>query len=134
MAQLTVDLPKSMYESLRKKAKAARRGVDVELVEVLQKALTPDDGPTENVEGLLDGMKFLTDRELRKTAQSARIRKAAGELAELNDKCQRDGLSREERQRREQLLGVVDRFVLIRSEALALLKERGRDVSRLLRT
>ena len=134
MAQLTVDLPKSMYESLRKKAKAARRGVDVELVEVLQKALALDNGPTENVEGLLDGMKFLTDRELRKTAQPARIRKAADELAKLNDKCQRESLSREERQRREQLLGVVDRFVLIRAEALALLKERGRDVSGLLRT
>ena len=134
MAQLTVELPKSIYESLRKKAKSARRGVEVELVEVLQKALTLDDGTTENVDGVLDGMKFLTDRELRKTGQPARIRKAAGELAKLNDKCQREGLSREERQRREQLLGVVDRFVLIRAEALALLKERGRDVSGLLRT
>lgn len=132
MAQLTLDVPQPVLEQLRKSAKSARRGVEDEIVEILRLAIAVEGVPYD-VNSVVSGLRFLTDPELRKVAHPARIRKTANELASLNEKCQREGLGHDEQQRRDQLQGAIDRFVLIRAEALCLLKQRGRDVSGLLK-
>ena len=133
MAQLTVDLPQPIFQRLKKHAKTANRDVGAELIEVLRKALSIGSDAPREVESVVDGLQFLTDTELRKVAHPARIRKTASELAKLNDKCQREGLSDAEKIGSDQLLNAIERFVLIRAEALCLLRQRGRDVSGLLR-
>lgn len=135
MAQLTLDVPRPVLERLKKSAKSARRGIEDEIVQILRLAISIDDDAPYDVEGVVSGLRFLTDPELRKVAHPARIRKTAKDLASLNDKCQREGrLSHDENQSRDQLQSAIDRFVLIRAEALCLLQQRGRDVSGLLKT
>ena len=133
MAQLTVDVPQPILRRLKKHAKSAKHGVEEELIEVLRQALSLNENMPRDVEGVVDGLRFLTDAELRKVAHPSRVRKTAHELADLNDKCQREGLSDAEQLRRDQLRNAIDRFVLIRAESLILLQQRGRDVSGLLR-
>ena len=73
------------------------------------------------------------NQELVKATKSAPARKIARELSALRDKCHTRRMTKEERRRQQVLLDALDRFILIRAQALVLLKQGGCDVSGLLR-
>ena len=133
MAQLTVDLPRPVLESLKRKARAGRRPVADQLVDALTTALSQESPEPSDLDACLDGMQFLTDQELVKAAKSTKARKITRELADLREKQHARRLTKDERQQQRVLLDSLDRLILIRAQALVLLKERGRDVSGLLR-
>ena len=133
MALLTVELPKPVLDSLKRKARAGRRRVVDQLVETLTVALDQESPTPRDLEASLDGMQFLTDQELVKATKSAPARKITRELSALRDKCHTRRLTKDERHRQQVLLDTLDRFILIRAQALVLLKQRGCDVSGLLR-
>ena len=132
MAQLTVDLPRPVLESLKRKARAGRRPVADQLVDALTTALSQESPEPSDLDACLDGMQFLTDQELVKAAKSTKARKIARELADLREKQHARRLTKDERQQQRVLLDSLDRLILIRAQVLVLLKERGRDVSGLL--
>ena len=133
MAQLTVDLPRPVLESLKRKARAGRRPVADQLVDALTTALSQESPEPSDLDACLEGMQFLTDQELVKAAKSTKARKITRELADLREKQHARRLTKDERQQQRVLLDSLDRLILIRAQALVLLKERGRDVSGLLR-
>ena len=133
MTTLTVELPKPVLDSLKRRARAGRRRVVDELVETLKVALDRESPTPRDLEASLDGMQFLTDRELIKATKSTSARKVSRELSALRDQSHARRLSKDERHRQQVLLDTLDRFILIRAQALVLLKQRGRDVSGLMR-
>lgn len=133
MALLTVELPKPVLDSLKRKARAGRRGVADQLVETLTTALDQKSPTSRELEISLDGMQFLTDQELVKATRPTAARKLTRELSTLGDIGRERRLSKEERHRQQVLLDSLDSFILVRAQALVLLKRRGRDVSDLLR-
>ena len=133
MALLTVELPKPVLDSLKRKARAGRRRIVDQLVETLTVALDQESPTPRDLEASLDGMQFLTDQELIKTTKPAPARKMSRELSALRDKSRARRLTKEESRREQVLLDTLDRFILIRAQALVLLKQRGCDVSGLLR-
>lgn len=133
MTTLTVQLPQPLLDSLKRKARVRRRPVVDEIVETLKTALTQESPTPRELELSLDGMQFLTDQELVKATKPTAAKKINRELSALRDRSGTRQLTKEERQRQQLLLESLDRFILIRAQALVLLKQRGRDVSGLMR-
>ncbi len=85
----------------------------------------------------LEALKLLGDKALWKVAaQSHLTAKESQKLAQFHSKQQREGpesLSQEDLQTKDKLLYQYDRRMLIRAQALLLLKQRGLDISKLLK-
>ena len=130
---ITVELPEGLYHRLLARAEHAQRGIDEELIDTLDRAVPPADGiPAELVE-VVAGLRLLPDTALWRVARQRFSRRSAAELERLHIQRQRKPLSAPERQRVADLLYCWQRHLLIRGEALALLKERGHDVSQLIK-
>lgn len=85
----------------------------------------------------MEELKLLGDKALWKVAsQSHLTAKERQKLAQLNSKQQREGpesLAEEEVKLKDELLYEYERRMLIRAQALVLLKQRGLDISKLLK-
>jgi Skp family chaperone for outer membrane proteins len=83
----------------------------------------------------LAAMNSFSDKALWKTARSHLSAKEAQTLRQLNHKQQKHGqksLTQLERQTLEDLGYQYDRSILLRSQAILLLKERGHDTTKIL--
>lgn len=97
--------------------------------------VTDADLPPDLIEELA-AMNSYSDKALWKAARSHLSAKEAQKLRQLNHKQQKYGrtsLSLQELQILEELGDQYDRSVLLRSQALLLLKERGHDISKILK-
>jgi hypothetical protein len=126
---ITLDLPEDLYERVRQAAEESQRPVESVLVETLN--LMFGDLPMERLSP--DALERFTDEALWALAycplawpQDARLREliALGKSGTLSDDDQTE---------MERLIGEVDHYVLLRSKALLLLKQRGHDVERRLK-
>lgn len=131
MAQPTVQLrlPPDVYERARQIAKANDRSVEAVLLDGL--SLLFGNLPETNVSP--DALRKYTDEQLWAVVhhrlawpQDTRLRElvALGKQGQLTD---------DERAEMERLIALVDRAMLLRSQALALLKQRGHEVEKQLK-
>ncbi len=128
---LTVQLPDTLYRQLDRRARRMHRSVEGEMVAVLAATLpTLDDLPADIADEMVQ-LTFLGDDELWRAAQTTLTADETWRMQELLLKRQREGLSKQERSETRLLLHLYDRIMLVRAQAMALLKERGHDVSRL---
>ena len=130
MSELTVTLtlPAETYDLLKQRAEAVGRTVQDEIVETLLASVSGSDDPPR-----ISPLPLFSDEELWQAARSRLPAEEAEELEALHHKRDREGLSDEEKRRLAGLMKRYERFVLLRAEAAALLKQRGHDVSVLLR-
>jgi hypothetical protein len=77
-------------------------------------------------------LELLNDEELWRAARNRLSDDAREQLATLNFKQQREPLTKDEKEKLRQLVHQYDQAVLLRAEALRLLKERGIDITPLL--
>jgi len=84
--------------------------------------------PQETTE-VLSQLRFLDDEELWQAARTRMFPEQAEQLERLNLKQQREGLTPDEQQERDQLLHCYEQTMLVRAQAAVLLQERGHDVS-----
>lgn len=129
---MTVHVPELLYARLRERAKQTRRSVEDEVVEALAAAVSSDAAPIDADldEAALTDLPVETLRDLARASHLTHA--AAAYLEELNFKRQREGLSVEEGQIAEALLRQQEQAMLVRAQALALLKERGQEIETLL--
>lgn len=125
---LTLNLPDTLYQRLKKRADAEDRSVEEVVIETLVSSVPEEDGIPPELEHLLNSMASLDDATLWRAAKNDLAREAAEEIRRLRAKRERKGLTLDERQRYADLLRQYDRGILIRAEAAALLKQRGHDV------
>jgi plasmid stability protein len=120
-------LPAPLYRQVQERAARARHSVEDELIQVVATALpTLDELPQETTE-VLAQLRFLDDAELWQAARTRMLPERAEQLEQLNLKQQREGLTPDEQQEREQLLGYYEQTMLVRAQAAVLLQERGHD-------
>ena len=133
MAQTVIlELPDQLYQHLAGRAAQTRRTVADELLSTLidalpEAAILPDD-----LAATLAALDLLGDDDLLRAAQSQLTLEAAAELEDLHLKQQREGLTALEMQDQATLTQQYERAMVVRARSIALLKERGRDVSDLL--
>jgi hypothetical protein len=129
-----VRLPQEVLTHFQERAQHTQRTVEEELVEALTASLANDDDALPaDVAAALASLATLPDDELWATARDSHLSPAAAaHLEELNHKRQREGLTGDEQRMVEALLQQYERLLLVRADALARLKERGRDILPLL--
>jgi hypothetical protein len=77
-------------------------------------------------------LSLLNDEELWRAARNRLSEDSRSQLEALNFKQQREKLTAAEKETLERLIDEYDQAVLLRAEAMLLLKQRGHDVSKLL--
>lgn len=128
---VTVELPREVYDRLKQHADQSRRPLEAEVLDVILTAVQQDDEAPADLGATLDQLKQLDSQTLAQLARSRLSPDESVTLEELNFKQQREGLDPTERQNRDALVFQYERHLLVRAEAVALLKERGFDVATL---
>ena len=130
---MTVQLPVEIYERLKRRAEESHRSVNDQLVEMVATAMYEEEPPLPpDVDDALKQLAFLDDETLWRMVRTRQPEKEMERLEYLNSKQQREGLTDEEKEELDRLLFLYERRILVRAEIMALLKERGYDVSELI--
>lgn len=128
---LMLEVPGPLYEQLRQRADQAHRSVEEETLEVLATTM-PADGPLPaDLSAAVESLKAQDDGALWGAVQTRLADETSAELETLHHKRQREGLTEAESRKRSELVGQYERHMLMRAQAIALLRERGHDVSSL---
>jgi len=131
---ITINLPDHLYRQVAQRAQSMHSSLEEELVAVLAAALsTTEDLPPASLDAMAQ-LAYLNDEELWQTAQMTLVSEENTRMQELMLKRQSEGLSANEQDEAEKLLQRSEKVMLLRAQALALLHERGHDVSASIRS
>jgi len=119
---VTLHLPDELYESVQEVAEASERPLEDVLLESIGVLFRR---PSSDLNAMLAELANYSDSQLWAVVYRRLPWPQSLRLRELNAKGQLDDAERHEL---EQLIDLVDRYMLLRSEALLLLKQRGQDV------
>jgi len=126
---VTLNLPKTVYEQIRRAAEKAQRPVDEVLVEAVVAVAPVMDTASEKQRTALAQMAYLNDAALWQAARATMPAEQRDCLEALHHQQQSQGLTAEERAEEQALLALYRETLLIRAQAAVLLKQRGYDVS-----
>jgi len=130
---VTLTIPTAIYDHLKRRAEASKRTVQDEIVELLLAQVPVESELPADLAGAIAPLSLFNDEELWRAARSRFPAEDAAELEELHHKREREGLSEEEARTLAGLVRRYERSMLVRAQAAALLKQRGHDVSELLK-
>jgi plasmid stability protein len=131
--QVSLNLPDTLYQHLKRQAEQARRSVEEETLEVLLTAVVPAGAALAgDLAEVLQSLQTLDDPALWNAARGRLAADVSAELEDLHHKRQREGLAEAEAQRLADLVRQYERHLLVRAQAAALLRQHGHDVSELL--
>jgi hypothetical protein len=130
---VTLRLPAPLFSYFQNRAERARRSLEAVLLEAVATVAAEEDQElSQDLSQSLADLDLLTDEELWRAARNRLSEDLRLKLEALNLKQQRETLTPAEKDTLGQLVHHYDRAVLLRAQALRLLKERGQDVSKLL--
>jgi plasmid stability protein len=129
---VTVELPDDLYGRLQRRAVESQRSIEVEVVQLLTEAVPDDDRLPPELEQELARMESMDDAALWRAARPRFSARQSRRLESLHFKLQDEGLTEAERQEEQSLVRAFEHAMLIRAQALALLKGRGQDIAPLL--
>ena len=129
---VTLHVPNSLYEQLKRRAAQAQRTVEAELLDVVATAVPVDDDLPAELAEAISSLALLDDGALWHAARSHLPAEVVAQMEDLHFKRQREGLTDAEAETLKGLVHQYERTMLVRAQAAALLKARGHDVSNLL--
>jgi len=126
---LTVNLPDNLYRQVARRAERMHSSLEDELIAVVATALSTTAGvPAETLNALAQ-LAYLNDDELLAAAQMMIAPTENARMQSLLFKRQAEGLTIPEQAETEALLHRSDHIMLVRVQAMALLRERGHNVT-----
>ena len=128
---MTVDVPLETYEPFRRQAERAQQSVEEAVVQAMRAALTAEAGTATERQAMLAALESLDTPALWQIVNRGAETEDVLLLVALNEKRQRQGLTESEEAAVQALIRQHDRAVLLRAKALAVLRQRGEDVSAL---
>lgn len=131
---LTLTIPSPLYEQLKQRAQESRRSVEEETLEALAAAVPMEGGLPAELSEAVDSLNSLDDAALWETARSQLSADVSAELEALHLKRGKEGLTEAELQKLDGLVRQYERHMLVRAQAAALLKQRGHDLSELVKS
>lgn len=126
---VTVNLSENVYRQIKHAADILRRPVDEVAAEAVAAAAPVMDAPASILRGELAQMAYLNDAALWTAARSTLSQEQRQALEDLHDRQQRTGLTPGERSQEQSLTKLYRETLLVRAPAVALLQQRGYDVS-----
>lgn len=130
--RITIDLPDDVYARLKRDAEHAHRSVEEQALDVLARRDSGVQSQQADVAELTAQLGALGDDALRRMAQARLSARSLARLRRLHGKHQREGLNEAEASEATSLTRQYERTGFTRAHALALLKQRGHDISALL--
>jgi hypothetical protein len=125
---ITLDLPEDLYERVRQVAEQSHRPLERVLVESLRLLFVLPPTSTD-VAIILAAMPSYSDAQLWAVVYQRLAWPQSQRLHELSAKNKREELTEDEQSDLEYLITLNDHAMLLRSEALLLLKNRGHDIA-----
>lgn len=130
MQSVTVQLPDSLYQRMRRLARERNSSIEEEVAQAVEQALADNMSPT--TAELLAQLPHLSDPDLWQAARMFVVADKAERMQALVWKEQAEGLTTAEQDEAAQLQSYAQRCMLLRGEAAALLAERGYNVDELI--
>jgi hypothetical protein len=125
---VTLDLPEDLYERVRQVAEQSQRPVERILVESIRLLFGLPSTSTD-IATTLAAMPSYSDAQLWAVVYQRLAWPQSQRLHELSTKNKLEKLTEDQQSEFEHLLTLNDRAMLLRSEALLLLKNRGHDIA-----
>jgi len=125
---ITLDLPEDVYERVRQVAEQSQRPLERVLVESIRLLFVLPPTSTD-VATTLTALPGYSDAQLWAVVYQRLAWPQSQRLHELSAKNKLEQLTEDEQSECEYLLTLNDRAMLLRSEALLLLKNRGHDIA-----
>lgn len=130
MAQsVTLILPDAVLNKLNQAAQLTHRTVDEIVAATVDATLVMEGELPETLAAELAAMNLLSDDALRTSVHPSMSAYEQQRLAQLNDLAQQRPLADAQIRERDELIDAYHRSMLRRAQALALLKQRGHDVT-----
>ena len=130
--QVTITLPETIYERVKRRSQQMQRSVADELAAVVAASLPEQESLPPDIEQELSELDLFTNEELWRAARMTAPTDKSERMQELVEKQQLEGLTDSEKQETAVLSHFFNRVMLVRAKAAVLLKERGHDVNQLL--
>lgn len=124
---VTLNLPDELYERVQREADARQRSIESLVVETLDILFDHTVQPL-NLDQELEELADYTDTQLWAVVHRRLSWQQSLRLHELNAKAKLETLSEAEDDELEHLLALNDGYMLLRSDALLKLKQRGHDI------
>lgn len=124
-----LNIPDLLYDQIKRRAEQTHRSVEAELLDVVTAALPLTDELSTDLNDAISQLGLLDDDALKRAANSHLPNDVSNQLEALHVKRQREGLDSTETQTLASLVRQYERTMLTRAQAVALLKERGYDIS-----
>jgi len=126
---VTLNLPKTVYEQIRRAAEKAQRPIQDVLIEAVAAVAPVAETAPAALRSALAQMAYLNDAVLWQAARTTMTTEQRERLEALHDEQQRRTLTAEEQTEEQALLALYRETLLVRAQAAVLLKQRGYDVS-----
>lgn len=126
---ITVHVPQSVYERIRRAAEKRHRSVDEMVIEAISAAAPALDAPYDDMRAALAQMTYLNDAALWQAARATMPPPMRARLEELHRKRRGAGLTDPEKMETERLEQLYRDTLLVRAQAAVLLKQRHYDVT-----
>lgn len=126
---LTLTLPDSVISKLQRASALTYRSVDEIVAVAVDTTLTAEDELPDELSAELAAMRIFSDDALWAATRPSMSAFEQERLAQLNEDAHERPLSAAERAEQTDLLAAYHRSVLRRAQALALLKQRGHDIT-----
>jgi hypothetical protein len=127
--EVTLRLPREIFEQIQRAAATAHRSVDEVLVEAVIAAAPGSGTVPAEAQPALAQMAYLNDASLWQAARATMSADQRDRLQELHDSQQRGTLTDEQQAEERALLELYRATVLLRARAALLLKQRGYDIT-----
>lgn len=125
---ITLNLPETVYNWLKQRAKQTDRTIEDELLETVATAMPLTEALPDDLDEAVSHLHLLDNQALWRAARSHLSAELAATMEQLHLKRQREGLIETETQTLNKFVYQYERAMLIRAQAAALLKQRGDDV------
>jgi len=126
---LTLTLPDSVISKLQRASALTYRSVDEIVAVAVDTTLTAEDELPDELSAELAAMRIFSDDALWAATQPSMSAFEQERLAQINEEAHERPLSTAEQAEQTDLLAAYHRSVLRRAQALALLKQRGHDIT-----
>ncbi len=130
---ITLSIPEALYERIQFEAEDSHQPFEAVMLDQLSILFERID-VANDVDKALDALDNFKDYELWAIVSRRLSTTNTDQLHILGSEEKRSSLSAEEKRQLDQLLGQVNRDMLLRSKALMLLKERGHDITAYVKT
>jgi uncharacterized protein YnzC (UPF0291/DUF896 family) len=126
---LTLTLPDSVLQKLNNAARLTHRSMDEIVAATVDAALTSNADLPSELQAELAAMHLFSDDALWAATNPSMSAYEQQRLAQLNESAKERSLTSAQEREQQTLISAYQRSILRRAQALAILKQRGHDIT-----